>query len=298
MDISWDDVQLFLAVAETGSLSAAARRLGIGQPTASRRVAVLEDRLGFPVFERSVEGARLSPAGERLVEPARRMAEWSAEFDRAAEGSDLSPAGVVRLTAPPGIAFEFVAPFAAQLRESLPEVQLQVLSAIRYLDLTRREADLALRFEAPTQRDLVTIASVDFDNVVCAAPAYAETLPPKPTVTDLDWIAWAPPLDHLSPNPELASLVPGFQPAFASDDFLVQTRACEAGVGAMVLGRPASDAEQGSSTLVALDVDLGLHARSRLHLVAAKSALAIPRVRAVMERLLRTFPGSRRGAAP
>ena len=65
MDLSWEDVRLFLAVAEHGSLSEAARRLRIGQPTVSRRLAELEERLGYPLFERSVEGARLTTPGER-----------------------------------------------------------------------------------------------------------------------------------------------------------------------------------------------------------------------------------------
>ena len=286
MDIGWDDIRLFLAIAETGSLSAAARRLRLGQPTMSRRLALLEDRLGYPIFRRSAQGARLTSAGEKLVEPAQRMAEWAGELERAAQLGEASPTGVVRLTAPPGVAFGFVAPFAAALRESLPEVQLQVLSTIRYLDLSRREADLALRLEPPSQqRDLVVVASIELDNVVCASPAYKDRLPRGFGLGDIDWIGWAPPFDHLAPNPQLAQLIPGFRPAFASDDFLVQWRAAEAGVGAMVQGRMPHRLFD-SSKLEVIEVDLGMHARSGLHLVCARTALEIPRVHAVVEKLL------------
>src|SRR5450755_4129250 len=128
MDIAWDDARLFLAVAEAGSLSAAAKRLRVAQPTVSRRLVELEAELGEALFLRGVEGARLTGFGERLLEPARRMAEWATEFERAAEKSETALRGVVRITAPPGLAFEFVAPFARFMRERLPEVRLEVVS--------------------------------------------------------------------------------------------------------------------------------------------------------------------------
>jgi DNA-binding transcriptional LysR family regulator len=209
------------------------------------------------------------------------MAEWSGEVDRTAERSSSAPSGVVRVTAPPGIAFDVLAPFAAALRRKLPEITLEVVSSIQYLDLGRREADLALRMgDAP--RELVTVARLAHGVGVFAAPAYAKRLPKKPRLADIDWIAWAPPFDHLSPNPELARLVPGFRPVFASDDFLVQLAATAAGLGAMFLGRVRH--RYSRDELVELDVDTGPLQRT-LSLVCAKSALDIPRVRAVADAL-------------
>ena len=106
MDISWDDARLFLAVADAGSLSAAAKKLRVAQPTVSRRLAELEASLGEPLFVRSVEGATPTSFAEKLLVPARRMAEWAAELSHAAEKADASPRGVVRITAPPGVAFD------------------------------------------------------------------------------------------------------------------------------------------------------------------------------------------------
>lgn len=293
MHVPWEDVQLFLAVAEGGSVTAAAKRLQVTQPTASRRLAEFERRLGEPLFVRSVEGVRLTPFGERLLEPARRMAEWAGEVDRAAEHAETAPSGVVRVTAPPGVAFEVLAPFAARLRAELPQVSLEVIAQIGYLDLARREADLALRMD-PGPRELVRIATIEHGVAAFGSPAYAKTLPKRATVADVAWIGWAPPLDHLSPNPELAAAIPGFRPAFASDDFLVQLRAAYAGVGAIFLGRTRRR-DPLESPLVELEVALPAVTR-KLHLVAAKSALAIPRVRAVADLLadeLR-FVGGRR----
>ncbi len=285
MDIPWEDVRLFLAVAETGSLSGAARRLRIGQPTVSRRLAALEYSLGTTLFRRSVDGASLTSAGERLLAPAKKMAEWAGELGRAAESSDPSPRGLVRITAPPHLCTDFLAPFAAWLAGMHPGLRMEVLSSIHYLDLNRGEADLALRGKVPTQESLQVLLSLELENVVCVAKSLAAKLPRKPGFADVPWIAWAPPLDTLPPNPQLEELIPGFTPAFTSDNFLVHLAAAEAGVGAVVMSRLQHRFSRPTS-LVPLPIDLGPFARSSLHLVCAKSALDIPRVRRVSELLI------------
>ncbi len=283
MDIPWEDVRLFLAVAEAGSVSAASKRLRTTQPTVSRRLAEIEATLGEPLFLRSAQGITLTPFGESLLEPSRRMAEWAAEVDRAADRRETAPRGVVRVTAPPGLAFEVVAPFAAWMRSKLPDVRLDVRATIQYLDLSRREADLALRFGDPAQRDVLSLASLELEVGAFAAPEYVATLPRRYGVADVAWIAWSPPFEDVSPNPELARLIPGFRPAFACDDYLVQLRAAEAGVGAMFLGRVAHRFWQ--SRLVELDLDLP-PVRRTLHVACSRSALEIPRVRAVADLLV------------
>jgi DNA-binding transcriptional LysR family regulator len=292
VDLPWDDVQLFLAIAETGSLSRAAKRLRVGQPTMSRRLADLEGRLGYPLFQRQVAGVALTSAGEQLVEPARKMAEWAGEVARAADrGERGGPRGVVRVTAPPGVAFDFVAPFARVVRDRYPELRLEVLSAVRVLDLARGEADLALRLRPQVSRDLCVVGSLTVPNAVVVAKSYAARLPKRATLADLDWIAWAPPFEDVTPNPELAAMIPDFRPAFTSDNYLVQWRACEAGLGAMVAGRVRHRFSLPSS-IVPLDLDLGAHRSSTIHLVCAKSALGSPRVRAVAELIAAEFAAS------
>jgi DNA-binding transcriptional LysR family regulator len=283
MHVSWDDFRLFLAVAESGSLTAAAKRLRITQPTASRRLLELEGALGEPLFVRGALGATLTAYGERLLAPARRMAEWAGEAERVAERAQTAPEGAVRITAPPGIAFDYLAPFAGWLKTKLPGIRLEVVASVQYLDLGRREADLALRMQPPTQRDLVSLAGVEFDVLPYASKAYAAKLPKAPRLEDLDFIAWAPPLDHLSPNTVLAKLIPDFRPSFASDDFVVQLRAATAGLGVMFLGRMRHRFSR-ESGLVPIHLPLPLP-KGSLHLVCAKSALDIPRVRAVADLL-------------
>jgi len=285
MDIPWDDLKLFLAVAETGSLSSAARRLRIGQPTVSRKLAALEYTLGATLFRRSAEGATLTSAGERLLEPARRMAEWAGEAGRVAEARSHAPTGLVRITAAPFVCFDFVAPFAAWLRQKQPGIRVEVLSATSHLDLARGEADLALRLRAPTQPDLTLLATRTHHNAVYVSGAVAKQLPKRPKLTDIPWVAWAPPFEDLPPNPQLRSLVSPFVPSFTSDNFLVLLAAAEAGAGAMVLPRERHRFSR-PTKLVRLPMELGPHATSDTHLVCAKSALHIPRVRAVVELLV------------
>lgn len=284
LDLQWDDVRLFLAIADRGSLTEAARQLKVGQPTVSRRLGELEERLGYALFQRSVEGATLTAAGERWLSPARHMAEWAGELLRTAERGDGSPSGVVRVSAPPGVAYDFLAPFARALRERHPQLALEVSSRVEYVDLVRREADLALRTRAPAQRDLTTVASLTHVNDAFASPRYLAQLPPRPALAQIAWIAWAPPFEQLPPNRELAALIPEFRPAFAADDFIVQRRAAEEGVGALFLGLIRHRYSR-PSELVPLGLDLGEHGRSSLHLVCARSALGVPRIRAVAELL-------------
>jgi len=282
MDISWEDVKLFLAVADHGSLTEASRYLRVGQPTVSRRLAELEESLGYPLFDRSVEGTTLTSQGERWLEPARRMAEWAGELRSAAELGDAAPGGIVRITAPPGVAFDFLAPFARRARDKYPQIQLQILSRVEYMDLSRREADIALRTRAPTQRDLSVVHTFTHMNDAFVSKSYAAKLSKKPSLRDIDFIAWAPPFESFAPNPQLAQLVPGFRPAFASDDYIVQLRAAEAGVGAIFMQKVRHRFNR-ESTLLPLGLDLGPHAKSAFHVVCAKSALGVARIRAIAE---------------
>jgi DNA-binding transcriptional LysR family regulator len=296
MDISWEDARLFLAVAEGKSVSGAAKILRVAQPTVTRRLAEIEALLGQPLFVRSARGTALTAFGERLVDPARHMAEWATEFTHAAERADASPRGVVRITALPILAFDLIAPFAAVLRQELPEVRLEVLSTVRYLDVARGEADLALRTQKPEHKELVTLASIETEAVPFAAPSYIKNLPKRPHVADVDWIGWAPPYEDFPPNPGLARMIPGFRPTFATDDFLVQLRAAEAGLGAILLGRMRHRFSR-ESPLVELQVEGMPPFPGGIHLVCGKSAQGVSRIRAVAELLTAEMKRARGGRA-
>jgi DNA-binding transcriptional LysR family regulator len=292
MDIAWDDVRIFLAVAEAGSVSGAARQLRLGQPTISRRLAEMEQAMGARLFARGVGGATLTSAGERLLAPARNMAEWAGEVARVAESDTAEPRGLVRITASPYTCFDFVAPFAAWVSSRHPSIRVEVLSTTRYLDMARGEADLALRLRRPQGKDLEVIAEIAYENAAWVSSALAKKLPKRPQPRDVPWIGWAPPFEDLPPQPLLESIIPGFVPAFTSDNFLVNLAAAEAGAGAIVLGRVTHRFSR-TRGLVPLDLDLGPAKRGVLCLVCAKTALDIPRVRLVADLLQEQVKGIR-----
>jgi DNA-binding transcriptional LysR family regulator len=293
MDISWDDVRIFLAVAEAGSVSGAARILRLGQPTISRRLSEMEQAMGSRLFTRAVGGATLTSAGERLLAPAKKMAEWAGEVARTAEAGEATPQGLVRVTASPFTCFDFVAPFAAWVSSRHPSIRVEVLSTTRYLDMARGEADLAVRLRRPQGKDLEVLLEVEYEMAAFVSSALAKKLPKHPRPRDVPWIGWAPPLQDLPPQPLLESIIPGFVPAFTSDNILVNLAAAEAGAGAIILGRVTHPFSKPRG-LVPLDMDMGAAKRGLLCLVCPKSALDIPRVRIIAE-LLREQMGRIRG---
>jgi DNA-binding transcriptional LysR family regulator len=216
------------------------------------------------------------------------MAEAAGEVATALAGAEPTPRGVVRVTAPPGVAYAFLTPLAARLRELLPEVRLEVVATTSYVDLVRREADLALRVprsDRAPQRDLVSLARATSPVRIFGAPSLVSRLPLCPALGDVPFIAWAPPFEELLPNPLLAKLIPGFQPVFAADDYILQIRAAEAGVGAIFMDQVQRRFSL-PSALVEIPAPFG-PVTSSLDLVSARAALAIPRVKAVADVLAR-----------
>lgn len=288
MNLRWDDMKLFLAVHEHGSLSAAARALKLGQPTLSRRIAELEAAVNEPLFERKSQGTRLTAAGQKLLPAAQRMAEWANEAALNIKKHTHLPEGKVRIAAPPGIAYQVVAPLAAKIRKQYPQVQLEVLSGVEVLNLGRGEADISLRSERPADADLVCIDEIASAMRVYASEDYATKLPPKPALADLDWICWTAPYDELRSNQELRTAIPNLKPAFTSDDYIVQLAACITGAGAMILPQ-ILNGYAGQQALQELDIDLGPEAIGHLYVVCHKRHRHLPKVRLVAEFISKEF---------
>ena len=151
----WNQVRAFLATAEEGSLSAAARALNQTQPTLSRQVTGLEQSLGVVLLERGHRQVRLTAAGLELLEHARAMAEAANLFTLAASGQSQVIEGRVRITATEMLASHFLPPVLRKLRRQAPGIVVEVVASDELRDLIRREADIAIRHAQPTQPDLV-----------------------------------------------------------------------------------------------------------------------------------------------
>ena len=286
--IDWQDLRLFLAVAEGGSFSAAARTLRLGQPTLSRRMAELEAQLGEALFIRQSQGCQLTPLAERLLPAAQQMALWAEEAQGALQQQPNRIKGKVRITAPPGIAFTLLPKIAQQLTSRYPDIQLEVLSGVERYNLARGEADLALRTKLNPQDDLICLASMQGAMQVYAAPSYAAMLAPNYRLADLRWICWTPDYDHLQINQVLAQQIDNFQPAFSANDFNVQIAACHSGVGAMVLPNALTGYPL-LSNLVPLNIDIQQYGHAELHLLAHKRQAYLPKVQKVVQLITTMF---------
>lgn len=143
--IQWDDLKLARAVAEAGSLSGAARALGVSHATVHRRLNGLEKALGVRLFDRGPDGYVPTPAGEEAVAQAARMAESALEIERRVVGRDLRPSGTVRVTTTDSLLVGLLAPLVERFGAAHPEIRLELITSNRPFDLSRREADVAIR---------------------------------------------------------------------------------------------------------------------------------------------------------
>lgn len=170
----WSLVQAFLAVAEAGSLSGAARQLNVSQPTIGRQIQALEAALGASLFQRQSRGMSLTATGAALFAPAQAMQDGARQIDLIAAGEAQSMAGSVRVTASIYVAHHILPQIFAGIRQAEPEITLDLVASDETDNLLYREADIAIRMYRPTQLDLVTKHLGDVKLGLFAAKTYLD----------------------------------------------------------------------------------------------------------------------------
>ena len=183
--LDWSLIRAFLAVAETGSLSAAARRLGTSQPTLGRQIRQIEDALDLDLFTRQPRGLDLTDSGAALLPHARQMAEAMNALALTAAGQTEDLRGTVRLTASTVVAHYILPQIIAQIRQSEPLIQIELVASDSSDNLLFREADIAVRMYRSTQLDIVTRHLGDLRLGVFAARTYLERRGTPRSATDL-----------------------------------------------------------------------------------------------------------------
>jgi DNA-binding transcriptional LysR family regulator len=168
--LDWGNLRFFLELARTGSHARAARRLGVDRNTVARRVAAMEDELGLALFERGPQGWCRTAAGEELAEMASRVEADVLALARHADARDRTLSGAVRLTTATHISAYLLVPALPALQARHPGLVLEVVADQRAFDLTRREADLALRMGRPRDAGLVTRKLSDVAYALYASP--------------------------------------------------------------------------------------------------------------------------------
>jgi len=155
VNFDWNQVRAFLATVEEGSLSAAARALGQTQPTLSRQVASLEEALGVTIFERVGRSLVLTQSGIELLDHVRAMGDAASRISLTASGQSQTIEGQVSITASDVMSTYFLPPILKKLRDVAPMIEVEIVASNDIRDLTRREADIAIRHVRPEQPDLI-----------------------------------------------------------------------------------------------------------------------------------------------
>ena len=181
----WTLLRSFLAVAETGSLSAAARQLGLTQPTLGRHIADLEASLGTPLFTRIPRGLQPTDSALPLLPAAQDMRDAAARLALLAAGRQESLSGTVRLTASRVVSHFLLPPMLARLRVAEPGIEIELVPSDTSENLLFREADIALRMYRPTQEGVVTRHLTDLHMGLYAAPSYLDRKGRPQTLEDL-----------------------------------------------------------------------------------------------------------------
>lgn len=283
--LRWDDLKVLLALHRRGSLKRAAEELGVNISTVSRRLDALEELLGAHLFDRTPEGVRPTAAAEQLVPHAEGMERAALGFVRGLEGFEVEVEGVVRITAPPGLVDSFIAPALPELCDAHPRLRIQILASVGYADLTRREADLALRMMRPAAGDFVATRLASHPWCVVASPAHAAALGKLREPDATRWVTWGEELAHLPDARWLAANVSRERVVLETSSMTAQLEAVRAGLAAMVVPR-AYAGLSGLATVRcsrAIEKSIAALPEGTLWLVGHRALREVPRIAVVWE---------------
>jgi DNA-binding transcriptional LysR family regulator len=226
------DLRTLLAIAREGSLAGAARRLRVNHSTVFRRLGAIEARLGTRLFERHGGSYATTAAGEDLLRTAERVEAEVEALERRLSGQDLRLTGSLRLTAPDDMAEVLVLPLLAKFRNAYPDITVELVIDNRMLNLTRREADIAVR---PTLRPPETLAGRRVARLASAVYGAVGAAPSQAAEADQRWIAWEEGAGPPQMARWLADNADRHAIGYRSNSMLNQARAVRAGLGLAVL---------------------------------------------------------------
>lgn len=277
MRFAWDDLKVFLEIARTGSLSGAAKALGVNHSTVFRRINAFEDVLGVRLFERLPTGYALTLAGEEMQATAMRVEREIERVDLRITGQDLKLEGTLVITTTDTIAENLLGPHLAAFGNAYPGIQLELVLDNQHVNLSKRQADVAVR---PTQsppeslvgRRLATLAFAPY-----AARKYMKGR--KGDLASLDWLAVDGSLAHLASDKWFRTTMPNAHVALRSNSLLGLLHGCEAGMGVATLACFMADRRK-NLIRVAAPIDA---AASALWLLTHEDLRHTGRVRAFMD---------------
>ena len=243
-DTDWDDFRVFLAVGQAGSLSGAARQLGVNHSTVLRRLGALEARMAVRLFDRLPAGYAMTLAGEALRERLQGVGEQIDAAQRHLMGLDLRLTGVIRITSTDTFMAGLLGPILADFRALHPGIELQVVMNNLFLSLTKREADVAIRPTNAPPDHLVGRRAGRLQTAVYASKAYLAKHPATTPLDQHDWVAPDEGLSHLLQAKWLREQVPPSRIAARVDSLVGMTQLVKRGLGLGMLLCMLADAEE------------------------------------------------------
>jgi DNA-binding transcriptional LysR family regulator len=229
--MDWSDLAFFLALARSGSLSAAAKRMGTNHSTVARRIESLERDLGVRLVDRLPHAYRLTTAGERVRDLGGAAETAIADIERYARGADRSPHGVVRISGPPHLISSLIAPSLTSLKRSNPDLKIELAGEPRPVSLSRREADIALRMFRPSQKGLVARRLAVFHFGLYGTREYVA----RTATSERNYIGYDESLEHV-PQQRWVAAVAGARPfTLRTNDLAAMLAAVRGGLGLAAL---------------------------------------------------------------
>lgn len=241
----WDDARHFLAIHRKGSLSAAAKQLGVNQSTVGRRLLSLEEELGAKLFVRTRDGYRIAPAGERLLPHAERMEDEATAIAREVSGQVTTLTGTVRVTAGDLFGSRLVAPILAEFHGRYPDIDLELDTSSSVRSLTKREADVAVRVGGIVEHDVAARKVEEFATAPYASKAYlaARGRPRGDDWAGHDFVGFSEDLARFPESRWLEARAAKGRVVFRARATLAQLQVTLAGMGIGMLPCYAADAE-------------------------------------------------------
>jgi len=291
--LRWDDVRLFLALCRARTVGEASRDLGVDSSTVSRRLTALEEALTVTLFDRGHDGISATKAAEDLLPMAEEMEAVMLRFAHAADGLEREVSGLVRIACPPDVANVVLAPLLRELFAAHPALRVEIAPGEAVIDLSRREADLALRTVRPVQGDLLVTRLTSVRWVLVASADLARELGTLRSWRDAPWVGWGARLSMIGPARWLQHHAKEIDPVVRSDSLMVQIAAVGAGVGVTLVPEPSAQHYGLVPVKLApsLRADAANWPTDELFLVTLRALRDVPRVRALWDLLLQRAGG-------
>lgn len=248
ISFDWNQVRAFLATAEEGSFSGAARVLKTTQPTIGRQISALEAALGVTLVERSVRGLTMTEAGRDLINHMRTMGEAATLISMVADGKSQDVTGEVTVTGTDLLSAAILPGVLKPLRQIAPGIRVHILASSDMQNLTQREADIAIRHVRPDQPELIARHLADFRANLYAATDYLDRAgrPHTPRdVAGLDFVGNADPERLMAPLNNMGVPVRAESFVMSSESGVVAWELVKAGYGVSMQPETLGEAEPG-----------------------------------------------------